>query len=99
MIFAWDEKKNLANMRKHGISFELAARVFDDPLAISYLDSISDGEERWHTIGSIQGIVIVLVVHTFQEQNDAESPSAEEFRIISARKASKRERAAYESGF
>jgi uncharacterized protein len=92
MVFVWDEKKNRSNRRKHGVSFETAARVFDDPNIVSYPDRVVDGEGRWHSIGSVGGIAIVLVVHTSEEQN-----GEEEIRIISARKASPRERALYHS--
>ena len=88
--FAWDESKDRIDRRKHGFSFETAARVFDHPNAISYVDRIIEGEERWHTVGLAGGIVIPLVVHTNEEQH-----GEEEIRIISARKASPRERAAY----
>ncbi|MGB9456399.1 MAG: BrnT family toxin [Bryobacteraceae bacterium] len=92
MIFVWDEKKNRSNRRKHGISFETAARMFDDPNVVSYPDRMVDEEERWHSIGSGGDIAIILVVHTSEEQN-----GEEEIRIISARKASPRERALYHS--
>lgn len=92
MVFVWDERKNRSNLRKHGISFEAAARVFEDPNAVSYLDRIIDGEERWHTVGQIGGIAAVLVVHTVETPN-----GEEEIRIISARKATPRERLVYDS--
>jgi uncharacterized DUF497 family protein len=92
MVFAWDEHKNRINQRKHGISFETAARVFDDPHAISYPDRVINGEERWHAVGLVGGIAVLLVVHTSEEQN-----GEEEIRIISAIKASPRERAPYGS--
>jgi uncharacterized DUF497 family protein len=81
-----------SNRRKHGISFEAAARVFDDPSVVSYPDRVVEEEERWHSIGSGSGIAIILVVHTSEEQ-----AGEEETRIISARKASPRERALYDS--
>jgi len=87
-----DESKNRGNRRKHGISFEAAARIFEDPNVVSYPDCVVDGEERWHAIGSAGGIAIVLVVHTSEEQH-----GEEEIRIVSARKASPRERALYHS--
>jgi uncharacterized DUF497 family protein len=71
-------------------SFETAARIFDDPNLVSYRDRVVDDEERWHTIGCAGGIAILLVVHTSEEQH-----GEEELRIISARKASPRERALY----
>ena len=92
MIFAWDASKDRSNRRKHGVSFETAARVFEDPHAVSYLERVVDDDERWHTIGLAGGITLLLVVHTSEEQN-----GEEEIRIISARKASSRERALYES--
>jgi len=92
MVFVWDETKNRSNRRKHGISFEAAARVFEDPGIVSYPDRMVGSEERWHAIGSAGGIAIVLVVHTNEEQH-----GEEEIRIISARKASPRERALYHS--
>ncbi len=92
MVFAWDENKDRINRRKHGVSFEAAARIFEDPNAVSYVDRVVDGEERWHTIGLAGGVVILLVVHTIEEQH-----GEEEIRIISARKASSRERTLYES--
>ena len=90
MIFVWDEKKNRGNRRKHGVSFETAARIFEDPNVVSYPDRVVDGEDRWHAIGSAGGIAVVPVVHTSKEQN-----GEEEIRIIPARKASPRERALY----
>jgi uncharacterized DUF497 family protein len=92
MVFAWDPDKDHSNRRKHGVSFETAARVFDDQLAISYLDRMVDDEERWHTIGQVAGITILLVVHTSEEEN-----GEEKIRIISARKAGPRERALYDA--
>jgi len=90
MVFAWDETKNRMNRRKHGVSFEAAARVFADPVAVSYVDQVVDGEERWHTIGTARGIVLMLVAHTVEVEN-----GEEKIRIISARKADPSERALY----
>ena len=89
MVFAWDEQKEIANKRKHGISFETATRVFADPDAVSYLDRIVDGEDRWHTVGLVGSIWILLVVHTLRVNYE------EEVRIISARKATPSERNLY----
>jgi hypothetical protein len=67
--------------------------VFDDPRAVSQLERVKDEEERWQTLGLAGGIMILLVVHTYRE------PSGEEvLRIISARKATPRERTVYEQG-
>lgn len=56
MRFEWDPRKDKANRKKHGISFELAQRVFDDPNHLSLQDRQEGGEERWQTLG--------LMVHT-----------------------------------
>jgi uncharacterized DUF497 family protein len=92
MVFAWDETKNRVNRRKHGVSFESAVRVFEDPAAVSYVERVVDGQPRWHTIGLAGGILILLVVHTVEAEN-----GEEKIRIISARKAALGERALYES--
>jgi uncharacterized DUF497 family protein len=89
--FEWDPDKDAWNYVKHGIRFETAAMVFDDPYHVSQLDRVVDGEERWRTMGLIGGLVIVIVAHTYREQNGEET-----VRIISARKATKRERKHYE---
>lgn len=89
MFFEWDEKKDRTNVRKHGFTFTDALRVFGDINAHTYPDRVEDGEQRWHTIGDFEGTVL-LVVHTIEE--DVEE---EKIRIISARKANRRERALY----
>jgi len=89
--FTWDPRKARANQRKHGVSFEQAARVFSDPLALSKLDDTPGyGEVRWITMGQIDG-AILLVAHTDEEDDDG-------IHIISARKATKHERRHYEKG-
>jgi uncharacterized DUF497 family protein len=92
VLFVWDEGKNRINRRKHRVSFETAARVFDDPAAVSYVERVVESQERWHTIGLVSGAVLLLVAHTVEEDN-----GEEEIRIISARKASPSERAIYDS--
>ena len=91
MRWTWDEEKNRRNRRVHGLSFETAELVFNDPLAASRPDQ-SASEERWQTIGMIDG-VIILLVHTWPE---LDSSGEEVGRIISARKATVHERKAYE---
>ena len=91
MRFVWDEKKNRGNLAKHGISFETAALVFDDPRAISQIDRVIDGEERWQTVGLAGGIAVLLVAHTYRDEQGEEI-----VRIISARKATATERARYD---
>jgi hypothetical protein len=91
MQFVWDEEKNRRNLAKHKISFETAKLVFEDPFAISRLDRIVDGEERWQILGLIGAVVVVLVAHTYKEEEDEAI-----IRIISARKATSHERRQYE---
>lgn len=91
MRYAWDENKNRQNRIKHRISFETAALVFEDPHAVSVLERVENGEERWQTLGLAGGIVVLLVVHTYGEEGGEEV-----IRIISARKATPRERKFYE---
>jgi len=92
--WTWDPKKDRINRRAHGLSFETAQLVFDDPLAASRRDPFPR-EERWQTIGMIEG-VIVFVVHTAPS---LELDTGEETgRIISARKATPHERRTYEEG-
>lgn len=85
MIFEWDENKNISNQRKHGISFEMASRVFLDPFLQTYEDVYND-ELRWLSIGSVDGMAVLLVVHTYRDEDGEEV-----VRIISARKLSKSE--------
>lgn len=94
MRWTWDPDKDRRNRRIHGISFDTAQLVFDDPLAISRPDRHAT-EERWQTVGLI-GHVIVLVVHTWPERDP--DTGEDVGRIISARKATRHEREAYEKG-
>lgn len=88
-IFEWDNLKAVTNARKHGVSFEEARTVFEDPSAITVRDlGHSDLEMRFVTIGLSLISRVLLVIHT--EREDA-------IRIISARKATPSERADYES--
>ncbi len=91
MLFDWDENKSKTNFVKHGVSFETAKLVFDDPNSLSLQDRHKEGEERWQTLGLINGVVILLVAHTFHERDNIEV-----IRIISARKATKQERKYYD---
>jgi uncharacterized protein len=93
--FEWDEAKNRANQRKHGISFERARQIFNDPLIVSIHNRHEDGEERWKTFGRIEGHVILVVVHTLREESD-DGVDVEIIRIISARRADRSERRNYE---
>ena len=93
--FTWDEAKNRSNQKKHdGIAFEEAAHVFRDPFRLTRQDRIEDGEERWQTIGVVHGVTVLLIAHTITE--DGEGEHIEEIRIISARRATPKERKHYE---
>jgi uncharacterized DUF497 family protein len=86
--FEWDPIKASFNLTKHGVSFEEASTVFDDPLFIMFLDTEhSIDEERYITLGLSRRNRLLLVAHTDRE---------EAIRIISARKATRNERRFYE---
>ena len=87
-LWTWSPEKDSVNRSKHGFGFDLAAKVFDDPLHVSDIDPHSDGD-RWRTLGAIKGVV-VLVVHT-DPHLDGDRLIAPG-RIISARKATANER-------
>lgn len=92
MEFEWDEQKNQTNIVKHGISFTEAIEVFNDPDLLTYLDNRFDYEEiREISIGQLllyrQPVIVIVVVHT--DRNGVT-------RIISARRANKKERKRYE---
>jgi uncharacterized DUF497 family protein len=90
LIYEWNAAKAKANRQKHGVSFEEAATVFLDPLALTFPDpDHSAAEEREITIGYTGRQRIVFVSHC--------QPGGRT-RIISARKASKKERMQYEEG-
>jgi uncharacterized protein len=92
MVFAWDENKDRQQPAKTRRFIYDGCTGFQDPKAVSYLDRVVDDEERWHTVGSAGGVTLLLVVHTIEEEH-----GEEEIRIISARKASSRERSLYDS--
>jgi uncharacterized DUF497 family protein len=89
--FLWDERKNRTNKRKHGVSFDTASQVFDDPFHLTTQDREIEGEARWQTIGMVSGIHVLLVAHTISEDEDV-------VRILSARKATPGERRIYAEG-
>jgi uncharacterized DUF497 family protein len=89
--FEWDETKAQANLKNHHVSFEIAARVFLDPLALTHQDRIENGEYRWQTLGVVEGCLLLLVAHTVRHDDNTEI-----IRIISARKADRKERKNYE---
>lgn len=94
MQFTWDERKNRANRRKHGVSFEAATLVFGDPFVIFEQDREVDGEARWQAIGKVNEQILVLVAHAYEEYEIEET-----IRIISARRTTPREEEAYYGQF
>jgi uncharacterized DUF497 family protein len=91
--FEWDVKKALSNIRKHGVSFEEAATIFQDAFALSVPDAASiEREERWFTLGFGAGGRLLAVAHTHQDI----AHDRARVRIISARRATRRERRSYE---
>ena len=91
ICFEWHVAKAQSNVRKHGVSFETAVRVFADPLHVSEHDRIEGGEQRWRTIGTVDGVQLLLVAHLWTEDDGDEI-----VRIISARLATRAERKHYE---
>jgi uncharacterized DUF497 family protein len=89
LIFEWDPEKAQGNLNKHGVSFEEATEVFSDPLSLTVPDpDHSQAEDRFVTLGSTRNAVLVVVVHTDREGR---------VRIVSARKATPKERKDYEA--
>ncbi|MBY0338187.1 MAG: BrnT family toxin [Acetobacteraceae bacterium] len=91
--FAWDPAKAAHNRAKHGVGFDLAARVFLDPFALTEQDRVEGGERRWRTVGLVEGVVVLVVAHTVE---DGSGPEGELIRIISARRADRTERRRYD---
>jgi uncharacterized protein len=84
--FEWDEAKAAENYAKHGVFFELAIKVFEDPFGIERLDDREDyGEDRFILIGTADGVALTVV---YTERNGR-------IRIISARQATKHEQDDY----
>jgi len=90
MEFEWDPEKAALNLRKHRVSFEEAASVFGDPLAITFDDpDHSAGEKRWLTFGLSNENRLLIISHTWRKPKS---------RLISARRATRHERKIYEEG-
>jgi len=90
MEFEWDDRKAIANAKKHGVSFHEATTVFGDPLAITFPNpDHSQNEHRFLTFGLSQSDRLLVVAHTGRGTN---------VRIISARPLTKYERKIYEEG-
>lgn len=95
MRFEWDAAKAVTNLRKHGVSFEVAVRAFADPFALTGPERVEHGEQRWQTLGMVEGHLLVLVAHTVLELK-ADHHVVEVIRLISARQADRKERRRYE---
>ena len=90
--FDWDERKNKVNRIKHGVWFEEAQSVFSDPQSRVFLDpEHSEEEERFLLLGLSSAARVLVVVHCYRESDSM-------VRIISARKAIKKESRFYEEG-
>jgi len=93
--FEWDETKADANVRKHGVSFELACTVFHDPRLLTVADlEHSETEERWFSIGRAGRGAMLSVVHLWSDAD----PAAMKIRLISARRATQTEIRHYHEG-
>ena len=89
MTFEWDDNKEQINIKKHGMDFETASRVFDDENRIEIYDDLhSDYEDRYITIGMIDEITCIAMVVYTERDTDV-------IRIISARRATPKERRKY----
>jgi uncharacterized protein len=87
-LFEWDLVKAAANKVKHGVSFDLARTVFNDPLLLTVADlEHSETEERWSSIGHAANGLLLSVIYFWSE---AEFPVTK-IRLISARKATQTE--------
>jgi uncharacterized DUF497 family protein len=90
-IFEWDDAKDRANQKKHGLSFKDAAAVFFDPFRLTRQDRIENGEVRWQTVGALNAYCMILVAHVSWDDEDNEI-----IRIVSARPVTRHERRNYE---
>ena len=87
--YEWDPAKARSNLAKHGVEFEFACDVFNDPFAVErFDDAVDHGEDRYIIIGLAHGVVVLTVVYGDRDEDV--------IRIISARRATPRERDDYE---
>lgn len=87
--FEWDDEKAQSNLKKHGVSFDEAATIFNDPRLATISDpDHSDDEERYVSVGASVILRLLSVIHTFRKEKN---------RLISARKATKAEKETYEN--
>ena len=94
--FEWNPNKARINAQKHGVTFEEATKVFDDPVALTLFDDeeSSDNEDRWVTLGQVGDSHYLVVVHTYRNASE----DTVTIRVISARPATKHEIRQYEEG-
>ena len=93
--FEWDELKADANVRKHGVSFDLACTIFHDMRLLTVADlEHSETEERWFSIGCASNGATLSVVYLWSDAD----PAATKIRVISARKATQAETRQYQEG-
>src|SRR3546814_21104090 len=88
---SWHPAKAESNLRKHGISFETAASAFADPFALRVHDRIEGGEQRWQTLGLVEGHLLMLVAQTVAE-DDNDGTWVKIIPIISARQVERKGR-------
>ena len=81
VLFEWDDSKSLSNLKKHGLDFDEATKVWNDPMCVQ-AHLRSDSEKRWAVTGEVSKDVWLTVIITYRGKH---------VRIISARKASKKE--------
>jgi hypothetical protein len=86
--FEWDEIKATANLRKHGVSFELASTVFNDPRLLTIADlEHGEAEERWFSVGCASNGALLSIVYLWSESD----PAVTKIRLIMARTATRNE--------
>jgi uncharacterized DUF497 family protein len=92
--FKWDPLKAERNKRVHGVSFKTATEIFFDPFIVTQKDIVEEGEQRYQAIGRAKSQVLLLVVFV-----DRSEPGTEIIHLISARKAERYEKSAYQDQF
>ncbi|MDR3048830.1 MAG: BrnT family toxin [Elusimicrobiota bacterium] len=90
MNFEWDENKRISNLKKHGLDFVYARYIFDSPFKVAYNIGYFNGEIRYMTLAPYMDDILAVVVHTNRKEN---------IRIISFRRASKKERRYYYANY
>lgn len=94
-VFRWDPAKEAQNIKKHKVDFGTALRTFADPFVVVEQDRIENGELRWQALGLVDGYLMLLVAYAYDD-GDGDGESAGIVRIISARRADRKERRRYD---